>query len=248
MSSLESAYNNPSQFRLPQTQFELSPRLKKIVQAYQEANLPYFKAPDDDRDVRFNHIAKKRPDTVKKYVVWVFRVKAAPTSNKKSKETPPKEYLVYYQHQTALAHNDDEVSYSGNVGVWSKPLSKLAKTADGEPERYKPAGNEWVYEIPFSKEKLKEIIDSSETEVTQFYLCHAAKSGDNWIGNNNKQYSIHNVDDFINGSFDELWQMSEFGYSTNESCLSSWRENQEKIKENLRQAKLQQKTTLKPNS
>lgn len=235
--SLESAYNNPTAFRPPQTQFELSPRLKKIVQAHQDANLPYFKAPDDDREIRFNHIANKRPDTVKKFVVWVFRVKAAPTS-KKSKETP-KEYLVYYQHQTALAHNDDEVSYSGTEGAWSKPLSKLAKSQDGEPERYKSTGNEWVYEIPFTKEALKKIIDDSETEVTQFHLCHAAKSGDSWVGNNNKQYSIHNFDDFINGEFDELWQMSEFGYSTNESCLSEWRENQKSIKEAARAAKLQ---------
>ena len=238
MSSLESAYNNPTAFRPPQTQFELSPRLKKIVSAYQEAGLPYFKSPDDDRDVRFNHIANKRPDTVKKFVVWIFRVKAAPTSKKSSKDSP-KEYLVYYQHQTALAHNDDEVSYSGNEGVWSKPLSKLAKTIDGEPERIKPSGNEWVFEIPFTKEKLKEIIDISETEVTQFMLCHAAKTGDSWVGNNNKQYSIHNVDDFINGGFDELWSMSEFGYSTSESSLESWRENQKQIKEAARAAKLQ---------
>lgn len=236
--SLESAYNHPTAFRPPQTQFELSPRLKKIVQAYQDAGLPYFKGPDDDRDVRFNHISKKRPDTVKKFVVWIFRVKAAPTSNKKTKDTP-KEYLVYYQHQTALAHNDDEVSFSGNEGVWSKPLSKLSKSNEGEPEKMKPSGNEWVFEIPFTKEKLKEIIDESETEVTQFYLCNAAKNGDNWVGNNNKQYSIHNLDDFINGGFDELWQMSEFGYSTAESSLEGWRENQKQIKEAARAARLQ---------
>jgi hypothetical protein len=242
--SLESAYNNPNAFRPPQTQFELSPRLKKIVQAYQEAGLPYFKSPDDDRDVRFNHIAKKRPDTVKKFVVWVFRVKAAPTSKKQSKDTP-KEYIVYYQHQTALAHNDDEVSYSGNEGVWSKPLSKLAKTSDGEPERIKPAGNEWVFEIPYTKEKLQKIIDESETEVTQFYLCHAAKTGDTWVGNNNKQYSIHNLDDFLNGGFDELWGMSEFGYSTSEPSLEGWRENQKQIKEAARAAKLQKTISTK---
>ena len=236
--SLESAYNNPKQFRAPQTQFELSPRLKKIVQAHQDANLPYFKGADDDREIRFNHIAKKRPETVKKFVVWVFRVKAAPNTKKNSKDTP-KEYLVYYQHQTALAHNDDEVAYSGNEGVWSKPFSKLAKSPDGEPERYKPNGNEWVLEIPFSKEKLQKIIDESETEVTQFHLCNASKSGDNWVGNNNKQYSIHNLDDFMNGGFDELWGMSEFGYSTSEPSLEGWRENQKQIKESARAAKLQ---------
>lgn len=236
--SLENAYNNPSAFRPPQTQFELSPRLKKIVGAYQEANLPYFKQPDDDSDVRFNHIAKKRPDTVKKYVVWVFRVKAPPSS-KKSKDTTPKEYIVYYQHQTALAHNDDEVSYSGIEGVWSKPLSKLAKTSDGEPERYKSIGNEWIYEIPYTKERMQKLIDESETEVNQFYLCYAAKNGTNWIGNNDKQYSIHNVDDFLNGEFDELWNMSEFGYSMAEPSLESWRENQKQIKETARAAKIQ---------
>lgn len=239
--SLESAYNNPSAFRPPQTQFELSPRLKKIVQAYQDANLPYFKGPDDDRDVRFNHIAKKDPKSVKKFIVWIFRVKAAPTS-KKSKDQP-KEYLVYYQHQTATANNGEEVSYSGNEGVWSKPLSRLAK--DGEIERYKPAGNEWILEIPFTKEKLQEIIDSSETEVTQFYLCHAAKTGDNWIGNNNKQYSIHNFDDFLNGGFDELWGMSEFGYSTSEPSLEGWRENQKQVKEAARAARLQKTISTK---
>lgn len=235
--SLESAYNNPSQFRPPQSQYELSPRLKKIVQAYQDVNLPYFKAPDDDREIRFNHIAQKRPDTVKKYVVWVFRVKAPPTS-RKSKEKP-QEYLVYYQHQTALAHNDDEIAYSGNEGIWSKPLSKLSKTIEGEPEKYKPSGNEWIFEIPYSKEKLQKIIDESETEVTQFYLCNAVKSGDNWIGNNNKQYSIHNLEDFLNGGFDELWQMSEMGYSMAEASLSSWRENQNQIREAARNLKLQ---------
>jgi hypothetical protein len=96
-----------------------------------------------------------------------------------------------------------------------------------------------VFEIPFTKEDLKKIIDDSETEVTQFHLCHAAKTGDNWVGNNNKQYSIHNLEDFLNGGFDELWQMSEMGYSTSEPCLASWRENQDKIRESVRAAKLQ---------
>ena len=238
--SLESAYNNPTAFRPPQTQYELSPRLKKIVQAHQDAQIPYFKSPDDDREIRFNHIAQKRSDTVRKYVVWIFRVKAAPsaTSKQKTKDTP-KEYLVYYQHQTALAHNDDEISFSGNEGVWSKPLSKLSKTVDGEPEKYKPSGNEWIFEIPFTKEKLKEIIDESETEVTQFHLCNASKNGDSWVGGNNRQYSIHNLDDFLNGGFEELWQMSEFGYSTAESSLEGWRENQKQIKDAARAAKLQ---------
>ena len=229
-------YANPRGPKL-QTQYELTDRLKKIVQAYNDAGVRYYKTPDDDREIRFNHIAKKRPDTVKKYVVWVVRVKG-PTVSKKDKN---KEYLIYYQHQTASAFNDQEEQFSNTVGYYSIPKTKVIRNVEGEVDEVRNVGNEFVYEIPYSKETLKKLLDESETEVTQFHLAHGAHSGDSWVGNNGKLYSIHNVDDFLNGSFNELWEMSEYGYSTAEASLEAWRENQKQLKETIRAQRLQQK-------
>jgi hypothetical protein len=216
-----------------QLQHNLPEKIRMTMEAYKEAGLPYRKEINDDRAIRFNQIANRRPDTRKDYIVWIFRVKTG-----KKKGAPEK--IVYYRHSTALAFNDQEESFSETVGYFKKPIATAVKDVEGNTVSVTKARDEFVFYIDYDPKALKDLIDKSATEVTQFHLAFSQKSGESWVGNNNTQYSIHNVEDFIEGEFDDLWDMAKYGYSTSEPSLKNWKANQKEIMDAAKKFKAQQ--------
>jgi hypothetical protein len=153
-----------------------------IKQMYQNLGIEYVPSVQDIAEEEFYTRAVK--DTIKRRIDHVYRLRSTVDSKG--------EYLIY--DETILAQDKDNkpLDFSHSVGKYEVPISISNK--------------KWIYDIPFSKEKLQEILDSdqaTEVEKQERPIGFTLILGD---GNENaiRTFSAFTADEFLNEDFSTL--------------------------------------------
>ena len=162
-----------------------------VIEAeYKKAGFPLPTTPQDTRELAFKRLTRKNADKNEKVINQVWRVSAG----------RDKDYIVYEEKEIGLDHQDNEVSMVRTIGKYSKPTFRNKNNAYGEPIATEFVGEKTIYEIPYSKQKMREILDSGDSSNTTFVLQ---------VGN--QKFGDYGAEDFINKSFEELYQMGVYG-------------------------------------
>lgn len=168
----------------------------EVERAYREAKFQVPANPADTNQEIFRRKTRRARDEDKQFFInQVWRVSQG-----------PKKDFIFYERKTVIPdlagnnENDTEI-----VGRYDKPkFRNIYNNSTGEPESVALAGFETVYDIPYSKEKMQEILDSGNSSDTVFTLSIGTQSGA-------RKYGGFSADDFVNRSFDELTQLALYG-------------------------------------
>lgn len=157
----------------------------KAKEAYSQAGFDIPPTPQEANELVFRRKTKRAKEgEIKKFINQVWRI------SKGGKE----EFIIYEQKEVGadLAGNED--TFTSMVGRYDMPkFRKVYNNVSGEVDAVNLSGTETVYEIPYSKKNMEEVLNSGNSDNTAFTL---------WAGN--RKYGGFTRDDFVDKSLDEL--------------------------------------------
>lgn len=163
---------------------------QKTREVYNEAG---FKKDETPQEAIRKVFEQKTKRSEPKYVInQVWRVSRG----------PDKEFIVYDRLTIKEDVVGNEEKLPEMVGVYERPrFQKQFDPQSGDTIAVHVKGHDDVYDIPFSKAKMKEILESGDSSNTKFVLnTGSARYG-----------GIFSADDFINLSYEELFQKATGG-------------------------------------
>jgi len=191
----------------------------EVVKAYNEAKFPIPQSPQDVGEATYRQKTKKaREDEIKKTINQVWRTSMGPN----------KDFIFYEYKETAPDFAENPTDHTFQEGRYDKPKFKNVFNAQsGEPEATTLSGFETKYDIPYSKGKMQEILDSGDSSNTFFTLV---------VGN--RKYGGFTAEDFVNKPYDELVEMAVYGNVrpkvSRPDLLKAQQERENELKENER--------------
>jgi hypothetical protein len=194
---------------------------KNVKMQYQLETVDILEKIFDDR-------CRLKPESLKVTISAIYRVK-----NSRSNE----EFYYYNAVKScnnALNEPAEAFSYQG-YGFFKKPVVTMkwneVKGAN-EPDvtSYKPD-----YELKWDKDEVKKLLDSSFLPCEYFYVGNVGGNANDPIAS--PYYQIFNLQDFLEGSFEDLFDMGRLGVSYKEqSSLYMVDAARKKEKENRERA------------
>jgi hypothetical protein len=187
-----------------QKQLPLTSRLDKIINNRVEQGMVYEYDSQDKRELVFNDLKKRYPDTLKLSYQWVIRVKMQPSGN---------EFLVYHCNETLTDRDNNDHYYDSLLGVWSaiEAQGKInPETGERENATLKRSYN--VFDIPFTPQKAKEILYDQRLilQPSQFLIGIANEQPGEVV--RGRKWLVPNAEEFISEDFDTLLWGAENGY------------------------------------
>jgi hypothetical protein len=163
-----------------------------VRKAYVEAGFPLPDTPQDAREASFRRRTKRaKEEDIKKFINQVWRIS----------QGPKKEYIFYEIKEVGPDLVGNEDTFTEIRGRYDMPkFRRVYDNTTGEARITQIAGSETIYEIPYSKGKMEEILKSGDSENTVFTLA---------LGN--RKYGGFTREDFTNKSFEELAEMALYG-------------------------------------
>lgn len=187
-----------------QKELPLTSRLDKMIQNRVEQGMAYEYDSQDKRELVFNDLKKRYPDTVKLSYQWVIRVKQQSTG---------KEFLIYHCNETLTDRDNNDHHYDSLLGVWPAiESSGKINPETGERENASIKRSYNVFDIPFSAEKAKEILYDKRLvlQPSQLLIGLANEAPGEVV--NGRKWVVFNADEFIDAEFDVLLFAAEHGY------------------------------------
>ena len=209
---------------LKEPEITFSPRVKLLQDVYDKAGLVYVIKSEDREEAAFLDLVARRPDTHRKYVKSIYRLK---TEKRFVEGNQSDEALVYWMDESVMDFADKNKDFGMYRGYWWNINARQNKNLQGNTQGVQVLNEFPVFQIPFSPEAVDQIMSYSLNDVNQFYVSMASDRGPN-ISTGDK-YVVKNKDDFKNGTFQELMDMGAYNYVAKESRLAKWREEGELI-------------------
>lgn len=190
-------------------------RVTTKIKAYEEAGelldknitMRYEMQVIDYQESHFEVAAKKRPDTLKTTVGAVYRIK---TKN-------GEEYYMYNAQKTCMGDNDKQLFFDfDGYGYHRHPIVAWKYSSSKQEKVPSVVGFSHGYESKWSKEDVKKLLDKSEIPCEQFYVCREGVLSE---PTSDTKYTINNVQDFLEGNFEDLWDLGRLGISYKEPSL-----------------------------
>ena len=206
-------------------------RIKRLIEAYDKANLEYVLTPDDTKEMQFFNAATNiNPDLLQEFIPNVYRLK----TNKRFLygQVPTDEVIVFYSHRTCQLFSGKHIEdHRMHEYIWN-PISRANRNAEGQSDVYTIIRYEPLFFLPFTKKAVEELQTRSITGITNLYVGTASRSSPDLTTGD--IFAIRNIEDFKNGTWQELMDMGRFNYSTTESVLEDWRSEGDSIKKTSR--------------
>ena len=194
-------------------------RVQMLLDAYDRNNLVYQLNSEDRDEMRLEDAERQGFGKIQNFVVTIYRIK---TDKRFVQNQASDEIIFYYRHRSVLDYSKQPINISTPFGYLWEPTAVPKMNARGGVDQYDVIGYKPFFWIPYSPEKVDEIITESLTGVDQFHIGYAATTGPNII-NKNETYAIRNLDDFKEGKFTELWDMGRLNYTSSDPSLEKWR-------------------------
>lgn len=161
----------------------LFPR-KEILAEYEKVGFDYDETIEDRVYKRFYELSTSRP--VRMEIPQMYRLKKPG-----SKEG---EYIFYNVKLTGSDWKGNDTEFTYVKGRYEKPIFKLEKNPETQKLSAKEVNShQRVYDIPFTKESFDKLLEAATDPLS---LIVMASSG--------KKFGIQSVDEFRNGSIDDL--------------------------------------------
>jgi hypothetical protein len=162
----------------------------------------------DYQEKIFEDRVRMKPDSLKVTINALYRVKNNRTN---------KEYYFYNAAKSCKnALNDPEsFSYQG-YGYHRVPIVSLRYNEQTNRKEPDVTSFEQGYELPWKKEEVKKLLDSSFLPCEYFYVGYTGNNPNDPI--TSPYYQIHNLEDFLEGSFEDLFDMGRLGISYKEQA------------------------------
>jgi hypothetical protein len=180
---------------------------RKVRQEYEKHKFEVPANPADTNQEIFRRKTKRaRPEDIKVYINQVWR----------TAQGPKKDYIFYERKVVIPDLVGNEDTDTELLGKYEMPrFRNIYNNQTGDAESIALAGFETQYDIPYSKEKMEEILTEAEIE----------RDGDDkpvkvpvdatntifTLSIGGRKYGGFSADDFINRSFDELTQLALYG-------------------------------------
>ncbi|WP_411753307.1 hypothetical protein [Serratia sp. (in: enterobacteria)] len=157
-----------------QTSFDFPPRVKDIADEFARHGFEYRLDQDNDmeswKEMGFEKRAKERPETVKKEIICVYRIRD---------ESTDKEYMIYKVKKSAAGGD--------SIAVWmgKKPRFDVVPVVDGSGAVINKRITRWnmVYTIEWSLKAFDDIMKDSDKKNTRLYIADASEEyHTNWTG------------------------------------------------------------------
>jgi hypothetical protein len=163
----------------------------------------------DNLEKLFEDRARAKPETLKVMITGLYRVKTSANE----------EFYFYAATKTCKnALNNPERPFSYDLyGYHKRPVVTLQWNETREISEPKVTSYEQGFELPWNKAEVKKLLDSSSVPCRNFYIDHAGINANEPIGDH--RYQIFNVEDFLNGSFEDLISLGRYGLSGVEPSL-----------------------------
>ncbi len=151
----------------------------------------------------FEDRVREKPESLKVNVNAVYRVRT----------NTGQEFYYYTAFKTAenaLGTPVDPFSYE-YYGYHKRPIVRMQWNEIRSTNEAKVVGYEQAYELPWDKEEVTKLLDSSFIPCMNFYVGRAGNSASEPIEMH--RYQIRNKEDFIEGSFEDLIALGYYGIS-----------------------------------
>lgn len=198
-------------------------RIKLEKEAFDNKGVIYAEKdrPFNDKERRFEYYRNLNPKSFKQHVRGVFRL---------LDERDGKEYIVIYAikecSQKLVTEDGKEMlkphTIDGYWGFYDDPTVEPKEfNPDGTVKDAIVTGLERRYYIPWSKEKLFEIINdpANHSTTTQFYMGIASKDPSSDNAQPGTKYLIRNSNDFANHDFETVLRLARSRLSSTEESM-----------------------------
>lgn len=205
-------------------------RIQRLINAYDIANLVYVPTSEDTKEMQFYNAATiVNPTLYQEFIPNVYRLK---TNKRFVHGQTSDEVLVYYAHRTCQSFSGKHIEdHRMHEYIW-KPITRPNRDKEGQSSNYTIIRYEPLFFLPYSKKAIEDLQQRSITGIANLYV--GAASGSSPDLTTGEIYAIRNIDDFKNGTWQELMDMGKYNYSTTESVLEEWRSEGYNIKKTSR--------------
>lgn len=181
--------------------------LKAGHQLNKEINLRYDVETADIHEKIFEDRVRKRPDTLKITINAVYRIR----------DKNNQEWYMYSASKTCRNALDNLETWSWErYGYHRQPVVSLRW--DEAKERSEPHVSSYThgFELVWNKQEVAKLIKSSFLPCNDYYVGPQGISANDPVGD--RCYQIFNLEDFLEGKFDDLMDMGRLGLSYKEQA------------------------------
>jgi hypothetical protein len=171
--------------------------------------IDYIPETEDYLERIWEEMARKRPDSVRKSVNSIYRVRKA----------KDEEYYYYVGHKTCKNALDNlEVFSYEHFGYSRRPVVKLVQDVNTGNHEPKVTAYEQCYELKWDKNQVRKLLDSSYIPCEAFYVGKCGPTSNEPIEQH--RYMIRNKEDFLNGKWEDLYDLGRLGISYEHESLN----------------------------
>lgn len=169
---------------------------KNIRMDYRPETVDYLEKIFEDR-------VRDKPQTLKTTINAVYRVRTSRAD----------EFYYYAANKTcdnALGQPVEPFSYE-HYGFHKSPIVRLQWNEQRAINEPRVVGYTSSYELKWNKQEVKKLLDDSFIPCENFYVGRAGQNANEPIESH--RYQIRNQTDFVDGSFEDLMGLGQFGLS-----------------------------------
>lgn len=202
--------------------------LKAGKAAGKNVRLEYEIQTEDLIEQSFEKRVAAKPDSLRVIISAVYRVR----------DSKKNEFYFYNASKLVFnsLNNPEAFSHQG-YGFHRRPIVAMQYDESLGRREPKVTGYEHGFELKWDKKEVKKLLDSSTVPCQLFYVGPVGVNSSDPISTD-RYYQIHNVEDFLEGSYDELWDMGRLGISYKEQASLYMVESARKKEKENREAAL----------
>jgi hypothetical protein len=179
-------------------------RMNTIVEEYRKIGYTYTPSLVEREALIFEKYKQKFADTYTYSIQHIIRIKHR-----------SKEYMVYRLNEEVVDSNNRVHQGDRQIGWHTLPVTETTTKRHDEfgeavDTDIRIVGQRLVYEIPFDREKVKELIQNSKSPAGSMGVARGSNSPPDIVSGN--LLTVWNEQEFIESEFDDLYGASENGF------------------------------------
>lgn len=194
-------------------------RVKILIDEYENAckaaglptniKLHYTFETIDYHEKIFDDRARERPDSLRTTVYRVYRVK-----NPRNEEF----YMFGATKMCQDARGQQVEPFSfDRYGYHRAPIAAMQRNETREVNEPKVSSFKQAWERRWNKKEVKEMLENSYLPCENFYVGKTGANANDPV--EDRHFQIFNLQDFLEGSFEELMELGKYGLSGSEPSL-----------------------------
>ena len=166
--------------------------LKAGKEASKKYNLHYAIESFDTQELRFEQRVENKPASYKIMINSIYRVR----------NLDGEEFYYYSATKSKDDLNHDITFTHDQFGYHKIPKVTMQYNEGKNEQEPHVSGYRHGFELPWNKDEVKKLLESSAYPCEQFYVGHAGGNANDPVAD--RRYMINNLQDFVEGPFNDL--------------------------------------------